>query len=289
MPFFLIILSQTPSSSEPTRIWWCPTGPLAFLPLHAAGMYSRNGRTPPGSCISDFAVCSYTPTVSSLLEKLKEADSAQPPESSKLLIISQPNTPGCLPIPETTKEMNSILKTIRTYTGEPHHLEGESASVSQVKLEMESYGSIHLACHASQSLDNPLKSGFYLHDGRLELAEIMKQKFAVRQLAFLSACQTSTGTEKLSEEAVHLAAGMLAAGYRSVVATMWTIKDRYGPIVAESFYKDLMERGKTAGKPGLDSSGAAHALHHAIQDIRDTVGDSEQGLLTWVPYVHFGY
>jgi len=78
---------------------------------------------------------------------------------------------------------------------------------------MESHGSIHLACHATQNLESPLKSGFYLHDGCLELSEIMRQKFSVRELAFLSACQMSTGAEKLSEEAVHLAAGMLAAGY----------------------------------------------------------------------------
>ena len=185
--------------------------------------------------------------------------------------------------------MCCIWEAIGTYKGECHRLEGESASVSRVQLEMKSYGSIHLACHASQSLEHPLKSGFYLHDGRLELSDIMEQKFAVRELAFLSACQTSTGTEKLSEEAVHLAAGMLAAGYRSVVATMWSIKDQYGPVIAESFYKDLMERGKTSGKPGLDSSSAAQALHHAIQNVRDKLGDSEQGLLTWVPYVHFGY
>jgi len=185
--------------------------------------------------------------------------------------------------------MIDISDTIGTSNNDSLCLEGESASVGRVKLEMESHGSIHLACHATQDHENPLKSGFYLHDGRLELSEIMKQKFTVRELAFLSACQTSTGAEKLSEEAVHLAAGMLAAGYRSVVATMWSIKDRYGPVVAESFYKDLMERGKASGKQGLDSSGAAHALHHAIQNIRETLGDTEQGLLTWVPYVHFGY
>jgi len=185
--------------------------------------------------------------------------------------------------------MNCIWDAIGTYNGESLRLEGESASVSRVQLEIESHGSIHLACHATQDLESPLKSGFYLHDGRLELSEIMKQKFAVRELAFLSACQTSTGAEKLSEEAVHLAAGMLAAGYQSVVATMWSIKDKYGPVVAESFYKYLVESGKVSGKQGLDSSGAAHALHHAIQDVRETLGDTEQGLLTWVPYVHFGY
>jgi len=117
----------------------------------------------------------------------------------------------------------------------------------------------------------------------------MKQKFAVRELAFLSACQTSSGAEKLSEEAVHLAAGMLAAGYRSVVATMWSIKDQYGPVVAERFYKYLMERGEASGQPRLDTSSAAYALHDAIQGIRETLGDTEQGLLTWVPYVHFCY
>ena len=286
--FVDIIFFKSTPPSDPARIWWCPTGPLAFLPLHAAGIYGRNGRSPPGSCVSDFTISSYAPTVSSLLQKLQGSNNIQQSASSKLLIISQPNTPGCPPIPETTKEMDCIWDAIGTSNGDSLRLEGESASVRRVQLEMETHGSIHFACHATQDLENPLKSGFYLHDGRLELSEIMKKNFTVRELAFLSACQTSTGDEKLSEEAVHLAAGMLAAGYRSVVATMWSIKDRYGPVVAESFYKDLMQRGKASGQPGIDSSGAAHALHHAIQGIRDTLGDTEEGLLTWVPYVHFG-
>jgi len=191
-------------------------------------------------------------------------------------------------MPATTKEMDCISKAIRTSNSEPLCLEGESASVTRVKLEMESHGSIHFACHAAQDLENPLKIGIYLHDGRLELADIMKQKFAVRELAFLSACQTSTGDEKLSQEGVHMASGMLAAGYRSVVATMWSVEDQYGPMVAESFYTYLMERGETSKGSRLDGSHAANALHDTIQDIREKLGDTEQGLLTWVPYVHFG-
>jgi hypothetical protein len=38
------------------RMWWCPTGLLAFLPLHAA---LRPGS---GECALDFVVSSYTPT-----------------------------------------------------------------------------------------------------------------------------------------------------------------------------------------------------------------------------------
>jgi len=188
------------------------------------------------------------------------------------------------------EEMRLISKTIEEGNIQFLSLEGEAATVNRVKLEMESHRSIHFACHANQNTENPLKSCFYLHDGPLELMEIIKQKIAYCDLAFLSACQTSTGNEKLSEEAVHLAAGMLAVGYRSVVATMWSINDYYGPKVAENFYKYLLDQGKTVpGKPRLDCASGAYALHHAIQSIRERVGDTEQGLLMWVPYVHFGF
>lgn len=72
----------------------------------------------------------------------------------------------------------------------------------------------------------------------------MKKRLPKVQLAFLSACQTSVGDESLSEEAVHLAAGMLAVGYRGVIATMWSFQDKYGPVVAKYFYIRLtLERG----------------------------------------------
>ena len=288
---FYFISPKAPPLLNPGRIWWCPTGPLAFLPLHAAGIYGKPGdkQSLPGSSIFDFAVSSYTPTVSALLRAVKTSQIDVHPPSTKLLIISQPNTPGCSPIKCTTKEMNVIWKIMEPKLCKSLRLEGEVATVSRVQQEMASHPSIHFACHASQNVKNPLKSAFYLHDGRLELADIMKQSIANCELAFLSACQTSTGDETLSEEAVHLAAGMLAVGYRSVVATMWSIRDEYGPVVAEGFYKDLIEKGTTLGRPGFDSINAARALHRAILIVRQQVGDTEQGLLTWVPYVHFGY
>ena len=105
-------------------------------------------------------------------------------------------------------------------------------------------------------------------------------------LAYLSACQTSTGDEKLSEEAVHLAAGMLAAGYRGVVATMWSISDRYGPQVAEDFYARLISQDlELERSSGLCTDGAAHALHYSTQMLRKELGDLS---LDWLPYVHFG-
>ena len=272
------IIDLQPNPSNPGRIWWCATGPLAFLPIHAAGIYGQDIQSS-GSCVSDFVVSSYTPTVSILLDKTKAAGVKGPP-SFKVLLVSQPNTPGLPPIPATTREIDIVAQKIGT---ESLRLESSVATVNRVGEEMGSHGWVHFACHASQDTNNPLSSGFSLHDGRLELSELMKQRIPQCELAFLSACQTSTGDEKLSEEAVHLAAGMLAVGYQGVVATTWSIKDSCAPKVAEAFYDYLM-----TGHARLDSINAAYALHHAMQVIRKEVGDTEDGLLTWIPYVHFG-
>jgi CHAT domain-containing protein len=40
-------------------------------------------------------------------------------------------------------------------------------------------------------------------------------------LAFLSACETAKGDKTIPDEAMHLAATLLFAGFRGVVATMW--------------------------------------------------------------------
>jgi CHAT domain-containing protein len=90
---------------------------------------------------------------------------------------------------------------------------------------METHSWIHFACHAVQE-SKPTKSAFCLHDKHLELSTIITKSFPYADFAFLSACQTATGDENLSEEAVHLAAGLMLAGYRGVIATMWSIKDK---------------------------------------------------------------
>ena len=166
-------------------------------------------------------------------------------------------------------------------------LEGPEATTDKVKTEMKAHNWIHFACHGIQDANEPLKSGVHLHDGRLELLEIMRQKIPNPDFAFLSACQTSKGDIKLSEEVVHLAAVMLeAAGYRGVVSTMWNISDVHGPEFATEFYKYLlMEKGTK----GLDSTRAAYALDHAVRKVRERLGDDDAAFLTWVPYVHFGY
>jgi len=229
-------------------------------------------------------VSSYTPTVNSL-NKLKPNTSSK---SHGLLLISQPNTPGLVSIPSTRKETHDI-KALTSRSGiDVLLLEDAEATTDKVKTEMKTHNWVHFACHGIQDVGDPLKSGVHLHNGRLELLEIMRQQIPNPDFAFLSACQTSKGDLKLSEEVVHLAAGMLAAGYHGVVSTMWNISDVHGPEFATEFYKYLlMEKGSE----GLDSTRAAYALDHAVRKVRERLGDApdDAAFLTWVPYVHFGY
>jgi len=268
------------------RIWWCPTGPLAFLPIHAAGIYVQD-RGKPKECLSDFAVSSYIPTVNALKKLKLNSTVKQGNVSTGLLIVSQPNTPGQTPIPYVAVEARTISEQLENQGISSITLNDERGTVNDVLKAMESFTSIHLACHASQNMTSPLKSSIYLHDGQLALSEIMKKNLPHSDFAFLSACQTSMGDEKLPEEVVHLAAGMMAAGYQSIVGTMWSILDMHGPDLAELFYESFTGNITNEGSK-IDGARAARALHCATQHFQEKYSDLPCPLLAWVPYIHIG-
>ncbi|KAF6741879.1 CHAT domain-containing protein [Ephemerocybe angulata] len=274
------------SPLAPPRIWWCPAGPLSFLPIHAAGIYGPNG----SESILDYAVSSYTPTIASLIDRVKKGHAIEK-SSSGLFMTSQPNASGASSIPGTTKEIRSIYEIATKRGLRVEKLEGGEITAAGCLDIMETFSSVHLACHASQNAENPLASHFIFHDGSLDLASILQRNLKSADFAFLSACQTCTGAQKLPDEAVHLAAGMLAAGYRRVVATMWSIGDRHAPDVAADFYRYLLDHQDPDSEDGFDGRHSAHALHHAVEQLRLRLDDdsSDQSLLTWIPYVHFGY
>ncbi|KAF6750585.1 CHAT domain-containing protein [Ephemerocybe angulata] len=271
------------TGAVPPRLWWCPTGPLSFLPLHAAGIYQGSD----SECTSDYVVSSYTPTVTAITDRVKSRHSFDGKESG-LFLTSQPNAPGASPIPGTTKEVQAIFNRAKESGVRVQKLEGDAMTVGECLERMQDFSSIHLACHGSQNAAEPLQSRFLFHQGSLELGTILQSNLKNADLAFLSACQTSTGQEKLSDEAVHLAAGMLAAGYRRVVGTMWSIGDNPAQEVATTFYEYLLAHRNDPSSAGFDGTHSAVALHYATQQLRLNLDNSERSLLTWIPFIHFG-
>ncbi|KIM78151.1 hypothetical protein PILCRDRAFT_597497 [Piloderma croceum F 1598] len=264
---------QPSSSQELGRIWWCGTGPFAFLPVHAAGLYPTVP-TETSVSLADYAVSSYIPTLTSLLNS-----SRRPAHSTfKLVTIIQPNSPGASSLPGTEKELKCIQKHASRFT--MRKLERREATVEKVLSCMKECSWVHFACHGMQDAVQPAKSALLLEDGQLELSEIIKQRLPYPDFAFLSACQTATGYVNHPDEAVHLAAGMLFAGYRGVVATMWSIRDSDAPFVTDEVYSQLLKDEHP------NSAMAAQALHRAIQALRQK--HSNGSFAAWVPFIHVG-
>jgi CHAT domain-containing protein len=221
----------------------------------------------------DLAVSSYTPTLEALL---KPSMCATPGSGDpNVLIVSQPETPGQPSIPGTEREAAVIHSIFPQTTKLLNRHEG---TVTAVLEGMKTHSWVHLACHGIQ---DSLDSAFLLEDGKLKLSTLMTQSLPHAEIAFLSACQTASGDEQLPEEAVHLAAGMLNVGYKSVIGTMWTIKDLQATKVAEKFYEAMKKQLVAGGELR-----PAFALHEAMQHLRKSDGVFE--FLRWIPFIHFG-
>lgn len=266
-----IPLERTKHQASISRIFWYITGPLTFIPIHAAGP------------VSQVVVSSYVTTLSSLFEAQKQHNmpiKGRP----RVLAIAQPNTPGRTPIPHSTNEVDTVIETL-TRNGWPceslQRLESADATVDQVSTALEKCSWVHFACHAMQHASDGMESAFSLHDGGLKLSLIAAKRLTSARLAFLSSCQSASGLQDSPGEAMHLSAGMQFAGFSSVIATLWSIWDEDAPIVAEHTYAYLLRNGFDQ----VDLTEAAAALNYAVSKLRE---DSNITLERWAPFVHFG-
>lgn len=256
------------SVTDVRRIWWCPTGPLAFLPIHGTGIY------PNGPKLSNFVVSSYTPTLNSLLDKPQSETIAK----RQLLTVALPKESR---LPGTSKEVELVAKHADNHFSILPLLESKATS-TRVSEIMKTSSWVHFACHGAQNSSSPTDSCLLLAGySKLTLTEIINLRLQNAELAFLSACETATGDKELEEEAVHLAAGMLLAGYQGVIATMWTIDDDVAVKVAEETYYRLFK------EYDADSMRAAEALHFAVQRVRKEA-QGRLPLFSWLPFIHMG-
>jgi CHAT domain-containing protein len=259
------------------RIWWYPTGPLTFIPIHAAG--PGDGKID----VSRLVISSYVNTLGSLLQ----AQKTQRQEiigQRKLLAVCQSDTPGQRSLPLSTVEVDNVVQVVSSmgwHEKDIVQLNGSDATADRVLDLMDSSSWVHIACHGVQHPTSGMKSAFALHNGHLEISEIATKKLYSGQFAFLSACHTAAGLQTLPGEAMHLAGCFQFTGFPSVIATMWGISDEDAPIVAGYTYKYLFRNGLQH----CDPSEAAKALNQAILRLRE---DPAMTVDRWALFIHLG-
>ncbi|MFJ6661636.1 CHAT domain-containing protein [Streptomyces sp. NPDC091377] len=262
-------LVDPPAPGQPwPRLWWCPTGPLTLLPLHAAGYHDGTGRA-----VVDRVVPSYTPTLRALLEARRPLDPA--PDDERMLIVAVPDTPDAVPLTDVMRERDLLTSV---FAGRNTLLEGDAANVDAVLTEMPLHRWAHFCCHGGQDLADPSRGGLLLHDRTLSVAEISAQRHN-GEFAFLSACMTATGGVALPDEAITLAAALHYTGYRRVIGTLWSVHDDTAADVAATVYADLTATGR------FEPERSADALHRAIRELRDV---HQLPPSAWTPFTHTG-
>jgi CHAT domain-containing protein len=186
----------TPSKTWPKRrMWWCPTGPFSFLPIHVAGPYTRSG----GPDLTKRILSSYTPTLRALL---RARSLVRTSNDRQILIIAQSDTPGQAALPGASDEIQVIHDTARPKrVGEISILNGSDASKDAVLETLKHVSCAHFTCHGRQDQSGgALQSALYVHDGPLLLS--ISTRLAKADFAFLSACHTASGVDRLPDEAM---------------------------------------------------------------------------------------
>ncbi|WP_084599289.1 CHAT domain-containing protein [Actinoplanes subtropicus] len=255
-----------PVPGEPwPRVWWCPTGLLTLLPIHAAGDH----RTP-GAAVLDRVVSSYTPTLRALREARQHTAG-----SGRMLFVGMPATPGQADLPNVRVEEELIG---HHFTETPTRLVGRQATRDAVLRALSEHDWVHFACHGEQNLADPSRGGLLLHDGPLTVTDLGSRQYR-GEFAYLSGCKTAVGGRRLPDEAITLAAALHYTGYRHVIATLWSVWDEQAAEIARDVYTALVRDGVPDARP------AARALHHAVRRLRTAHPDRPS---MWTPFAHTG-
>ncbi|GII60832.1 CHAT domain-containing protein [Sphaerisporangium krabiense] len=253
--------TRAPAGGGPwPRVWWCPTGALTLLPLHAAG----TGQD--GDSVLDRVVSSYTPT----LGALDRARQGEPRPGAPALVVTVPAAPGVRTLTGPYQEAAFLRRVLDV---PPVRLHGAQATRAAVAAALPGCGALHFSGHGTQELTAPSRGGLVLYDGVLAVRDLTG--LDVRgELAFLSACQTATGGAELPDEGVHLASALQIAGFRHVIATLWSVYDLPSVEVTRAVYGALAK-----------GVGPAVALHEAVRALRAAHPAAPS---VWASYVHTG-
>lgn len=200
-----------------------PHGPLHYLPFQA--LYDGNRYL-----IERYAI-SYAPSATVL--KFTEAKAAM--GNNRMLIAGNPT----LDLAFAEKEAKSIAAIFPDTT----LLSRKKATESYIKGHGGEFDFIHLATHGEYNETMPLQSRILLgsddkNDGFLTMAELFSLKWQA-DLVSLSACETGLSKHKSGDELIGLQRGLMFAGTRSVLSSLWPVDDEATGVLMTAFYKHL--------------------------------------------------
>jgi CHAT domain-containing protein/predicted negative regulator of RcsB-dependent stress response len=149
---------------------------------------------------------------------------------------------------------------------------GERATARVLQEKGEHSRIIHIATHGYFRQDDPMFSGIRLGDGILSLYDLYQLKLSA-DLVTLSGCATGLSVVADGDELLGLVRGLIYAGAKSALLTLWDVQDRSTAQFMAAFY------GHLSG--GEDKT---VALRNATLELRDV----HPHPYYWAPFVLIG-
>ena len=224
-----------PGTDDRRALTVVATGPFVGLPLHAA-------RLSDGRPVATLGV-SYAPALAAL-----DSRARRPALAAHVLIVADPTRPGRASLAGALQERRALSAI---WPGAVE-LCGVAARRDSVREALAPAQLIHFACHGTSDDRDPLRSAVLLADADYTLRDVLLTPLRRGCVVVLSACQTAVNDPSLPDEAMSLAAGFLAAGAATVVASLWPVPDAPTAALMAAFHEAL----RAGASP-------AHALGHA--------------------------
>lgn len=271
--------------AAPQRLWWVPGGQFGSLPLHAAGPYPEPASGPTPIAL-DYVISSITPSIRQLGHARRRAGANDSGKAIATVSMTQtPASKGENEQPSDLRFAKPEVDWIRDNgaASPSYALDDWQATFESVTGAMKECPIVHLACHAISDPDDPSASRLLLTDHNrrpLTVSDLTSLDLSQASLAYLSACETAQSLHtELQDESLHLTAAFQAAGYASVVGTLWSVNDRAAFEIAKRYYAHLGH--------GLDPNESAAALHDAVTNVRDRF-QLDQRPEIWAAWIHSG-
>lgn len=229
-----------------------PHGQLHYLPVHALFDGERY--------LMDRFSIAYAP--SATVYRLCQARPPSPHTASLVMAVADQYAPH---IKREADEVGRALPAA-------HVLRGDDATADRLRDLGSRARFVHIATHGFFRRDNPMLSAVRLADGYLSLADLYTLSLDA-DLVTLSGCGTGLSAVVGGDELVGMMRGLLFAGARSVLLTMWQVDDLSTAEFMSSFYALLVK-----------GSSKTEAVSAAMREVRQRFPHPYY----WAPFVLVG-
>jgi CHAT domain-containing protein/tetratricopeptide (TPR) repeat protein len=229
-----------------------PHGFLHYLPFHALPVRG-------GWLHSRYSI-SYTPSASVYyICRTRRA-----PATEGALVLGVPDPAA----PQIAEEVAAVASAI---PGSEVYL-GADATDEVLRDRGARARFVHIATHGSFRQDNPMFSSINLGNTRLSLFDLYHLNLPA-ELVTLSGCGTGLNVVVGGDELMGLSRGLLYAGARSVLLTLWDVHDQSTADFMKLFYAALAA--------GLDKA-------RAVQGAMEAIRRERPHPFYWAPFVLVG-